>query len=97
MLCLLSGSIYNGENINGKLFVRHSDQGQPIRLLSCSTGGVDDGFAQNLANKLGVDVLAPTDLLWVRPNGSFTIGPFDLINSGQLKLYAPKGNIGYRP
>ena len=31
-------------------------RGQPIRLLSCSTGSSTSGFAQNLANKLGVIV-----------------------------------------
>ena len=32
--------------------------GQPIRLLSCNTGKLANGFAQNLANKLGVQVYA---------------------------------------
>ena len=30
--------------------------GQPVRLLSCDTGACDAGFAQNLANKMGVPV-----------------------------------------
>lgn len=39
-------------------------KGQTIRLLSCSTGSISNGFAQRLANKLGVKVEAPVDVLW---------------------------------
>ena len=35
---------------------------QNIRLLSCETGDISNGIAQNLANKLGVPVSAPTDV-----------------------------------
>jgi hypothetical protein len=38
-------------------------RGIKVRLLSCSTGNT--GFAQNLANKLGVEVLAPMGRLKV--------------------------------
>src|SRR5262249_19308716 len=34
--------------------------GAPIRLISCSTGAWPDGIAQQLANIMHVDVLAPT-------------------------------------
>lgn len=54
--------------------------GQGIRLLSCSTGGCDTGFAQNLANKLGVPVKAPTDLLWAYPNGKLVVAPRTSLN-----------------
>jgi filamentous hemagglutinin len=37
--------------------------GQPIRLLSCSTGSCDTGMAQNLANKMRAPVQVPTDIL----------------------------------
>ena len=50
-------------------------QGEPIRLLSCSTGRSCTGFAKNLSNKLGVDVLAPDDILWVDSFGRLKIGP----------------------
>lgn len=42
-----------------------------MRLLSCSVGSTDDGFAQNLSNKLGVDVLAPSTVLWALPTGRY--------------------------
>lgn len=49
--------------------------GQPIRMLSCSTGKVDHGFAQNLANKMNVPVNAPDEILWAWPNGKMRVAP----------------------
>ena len=43
--------------------------GQPIRLLSCSTGRGASSFAQNLANKLGVDVIGSTGLVYADETG----------------------------
>lgn len=61
-------------------------KGEKIRLLSCSTGSADNGFAQQLANALGVEVEAPSDILFVYPNGSYKIG-YD--NSGKMKIFKP--------
>lgn len=47
--------------------------GQNVRLLSCSTGCLPDGFAQNLANYMNVTVEAPSDLLWAYPSGKLAI------------------------
>jgi hypothetical protein len=33
-------------------------------MLSCSTGTLPDGFAQNLSNKMNKEVIAPSDILW---------------------------------
>lgn len=62
--------------------------GEKIRLLSCSTGSTEDGFAQQLANALGVEVEAPTDVLFVYPDGRMMIG-FD--GSGEMKIFKPGG------
>lgn len=43
--------------------------GQDIRLLSCSTGGCIDGFAQQLANVMNKNVRAPNELLWADVDG----------------------------
>ncbi len=61
--------------------------GGPIRLLSCSTGKLPDGAAQNLANKLGVTVVAPTDTLWAYPSGRLTVGPTALRSGGSTDLW----------
>ena len=48
---------------------------QPIRLLSCNTGSITKGFAQNLANKLNTVVYAPTNIVWAYPNGDYIVAP----------------------
>lgn len=78
--------------------------GQSIRLLSCSTGASSVGFAQNLANKLGVTVYAPSDNLWAYGNGRHIIASVspvpdrfgnpqpDLNKIGKFVKYTPGGN-----
>ncbi len=63
-------------------------KGQPIRLLSCDTGKGAGSFAQNLANKMGVKVEAPTELLWARPNGDKFVagGQWARTANGQTRL-----------
>lgn len=71
-------------------FMRASGyEGGPVRLLSCSTGKESGSVAQHLANKLGAQVTAPTDTLWIHPTGSLTIGPTPLANSGKWVTFAP--------
>lgn len=36
--------------------------GQPIRLVSCQTGAKKNGIAQQIADELGVEVMAPTEI-----------------------------------
>ena len=73
---------------------------QPIRLLSCNTGSDPSGFAQNLANKLGVVVEAPTKLVWALPNGKYFVAARnpnnpnrpDYKNQGKFIKFYPGGN-----
>lgn len=44
-------------------------KGTPIRLIVCNSGAKPDGVAQYVANKLGVEVLAPTEYAQVELNG----------------------------
>lgn len=72
--------------------------GQSIRLLACNTGAELGGFAQNLANKLGVPVRAPNNTLWAYPNGRYVIAPDngrgnpDYRKRGRFVQYHPGGN-----
>lgn len=69
-----------------------------IRLLSCNTGSDAGQFAQNLANKLGVPVKAPTDLLWTLDNGVYfvakglngSIKKPDMTKRGRFKTFYPR-------
>ena len=71
--------------------IRHSEgwNGQKIRLLSCSTGaanGDDYCFAEELANALGVEVMAPNDLLYIEGNGNMSVG---FMGQGKFETYKP--------
>lgn len=67
--------------------------GQSVRLLSCSTGKLPDGFAQNLANKLGVTVLAPTDLLWAKPSGRYYVTAGQNVGGKLVEDYSKPGRF----
>lgn len=65
--------------------------------MSCDTGACDAGFAQNLANKMGVAVKAPTNLVWASGDGKMVVAPRsslnqnlpDLSNLGTFKAFTP--------
>ncbi len=46
--------------------------GGPVRLIAASSG---IAIAQDLANKLGVDVLATGDIPWIQPGGAAALEP----------------------
>lgn len=64
--------------------------GGNIRLISCETGSVEFGVAQILANELGVEVLAPTDIVWVTMEGEMIVGPSIYENTGEWKIFKPR-------
>lgn len=71
--------------------IRHSNgwDGQKVRLLSCNTGKRienDYCFAEELANALGVKVKAPTDVLYIPPNGEMYVGDS---GEGYFETYKP--------
>lgn len=86
--------------IAARLFAQDKNyHGGAIRLLACSTGKLDSGFAQNLANKLNIPVQAPTDLLWARPSGKHYVAAGTLVKGklvedtsrmGTMKIFYPK-------
>ena len=78
----------NAREVARIIMHNESYNGEKVRLLSCSTGSTEDGFAQQLANALGVEVEAPTDILYVYPDGRMMVG-FD--GTGEMKIFRPKG------
>lgn len=61
-----------------------------IRLAACKSGTHAKGVAQHLANKLGVEVIAPTDTLHVSEDGTQVIGPKKTRNTGRWETFTPK-------
>jgi len=64
-------------------------KGEPVRLLSCYTGSCSNGIAQDLANKLGTPVIAPSDKLWIFPDGRQVIGEGSDSNTGRWIIFNP--------
>jgi hypothetical protein len=76
-------------------------KGQPVRLVACNTGNSDGGkpVAQDLANKLGVRVTAPTEKVWIYPDGKTVISNNDPpkddsphVSTGKWVDFYPGGN-----
>lgn len=73
-------------------YIRHHPDytpGEGIRLLSCSTGkpqGVDYCFAEELANIMGVNVMAPSEDIFIRHDGTFCVGRN---GKGEMIIYKP--------
>ena len=59
----------------------------PGWLKACDTGEDPEGFAQQLANSLGVTVFAPTTNVWINNEG--VVGPFGKNSDGSLNLSDP--------
>jgi hypothetical protein len=62
---------------------------QPVRLFSCETGQGDRPIAQDLANHLGVEVTAPTELVWSNHSGDFFVAPGTWRTMGGTKVFLP--------
>lgn len=72
--------------------------GQAIRLLSCNTGKISHGFAQGLADRLGVPVRAPSDYLWARTDGTYFVAGGKIVNEKLEPDYSKPGRfITYKP
>ncbi|MFG3165088.1 RHS repeat-associated core domain-containing protein [Streptomyces sp. NPDC048232] len=66
--------------------------GSPIRLIACNTGSCGATSGQNPSNALGVDVLAPTEIVWARMNGVLRVSAKPYGKTGEWKLLRPGGN-----
>ena len=80
--------------VAAKLFSQDKNyHGGAIRLLSCDTGKLDLGFAQNLANKLNIPVQAPTELLWAKPYGHHYVTGGKWVNGKLVEDFSKKGKM----
>ncbi len=68
-------------------------RGKAIRLLSCNTGKVPRGFAQGLADKLGVDVKAPTEYLWTDSLGHYYVAAGRIVNKRIVPDFSKPGKF----
>ncbi|MBR1689391.1 MAG: hypothetical protein IJ713_01295 [Oscillibacter sp.] len=75
------------------IMLRSDYDDRPIRLLSCETGKLIDGtcIAKELSTLLGVDVMAPTEVLKASGTGK-TIVISDEGEKGWMRLFHPDGS-----
>ena len=71
--------------------LRQSDayHGGAIRLIACEAAADGAITAQKLADSLGVEILAPTDIVYVHRDGSMTVGDM-LTNTGKWVKIIPR-------
>ncbi|MFD8148439.1 hypothetical protein [Streptomyces sp. NPDC059708] len=96
----VDGRSINAEELGTFLASDKSDWGGgPIRLMSCETGQGEDSFAQQLSDKLGVPVTAPTELAWSDAEGNSWVasGVFDEYGDMQ-STWPPDGEwVTFKP
>ena len=76
---------------------RNDYDGGPVRLFCCHTGERDasgDCFAQQLADILGVEVMAPPDVTHIRTDGTFFFGDED--DGADFNHFHPRPKGGKR-
>ena len=66
--------------------------GGAIRLIACESGKYEDGIAQELANELGVNVLAPTKVVYTNSQGYMVVADDEFEALELLKTATKKWN-----
>jgi hypothetical protein len=92
----VNGQVIEGVNhrVLARLIQNSPDYaGQNVRLLSCNTGSLPNGFAKNLANKMNVDVVAPNQLLFPQSNGKFIIAEGRTIGGVTYPIFPARGKM----
>ena len=97
------GLEYFGENMDVETLCaiiaqrKDYEKGTKIRLVSCDTGAEEDGVAKYVADKLRVDVLAPTKkaIVAMQLNGEIETYSGSRIGKrdGEYKLFKPDSEV----
>ena len=74
--------------------VRESEKytGGNIRLIACESGKLDNGIAQQFANEMGVQVLAPTKIVYTNSQGFIVLADNDLEAAELMRKATEKWN-----
>lgn len=64
--------------------------GGPVRLVSCSSGALPEGAAQQVANSLNQPVIAASDTVWPLPDGRLIVGRSLRNPSGEWRTFNPQ-------
>ena len=88
----LFGSVVDAQTLARVIVLREDYTGKPIRLLCCETGkeeGDEPCFAQQLADLLGVEVLAPTETFYASTTGRIKVESEETGKKGEMKPFTP--------
>ncbi len=88
----LFGSVVDAQTLARVIVLFEDYTGKPIRLLCCETGkeeGVETCFAQQLADLLGVEVLAPTETFYASITGRIKVESEETGRKGEMKTFTP--------
>ncbi|KQC37448.1 hypothetical protein UK82_15745 [Frankia sp. ACN1ag] len=70
---IVDGTTLDGRDLGRLIRADGEWRGRPIRLVSCETGRGEAPVAQDLADHLGVPVVAPTELVANKEDGSLIL------------------------
>lgn len=93
----LFGSVVDAQTLARVIVLREDYTGKPIRLLCCETGkeeGAETCFAQQLADLLGVEVLAPTETFYASITGRIKVESEETGRKGEMKTFTPNKKGG---
>lgn len=70
------------QNVDARFLAKRTREsgkynGGAIRLIACESGKFDDGIAQDFANEMGVNVLAPTKIVYTNSQGFMVLADDD--------------------
>lgn len=81
---------FTAEEMAEMIKMSKSYHGGNIRLIACESAAEGATIAQQLADVLGVEILAPSDIVWVDPDGKMTIGQVPDADTGYWVKIKPK-------
>ena len=84
---------WSAEKLANALSKSKTYHGGSLRLIACNSGGHSDSIAQELADALDVDVLAPTKTAFIHADGTITIGDDPFTNDGSWVIFRSRNRF----
>lgn len=98
------GTAFTMSELRESILATPSYGGGPIRLIACTAGKSPNGLAQRLADVMGVDVLAPTQTVFINERGDLVLANSDeeytqivagiIKSTGEWLVFKPRSTDG---
>jgi RHS repeat-associated protein len=95
-----AGQLMTPEQLADQINADPAANGKTVQLMSCNTGSGPEPYGQRLANRLGRNVIAPSNFVWYYASGNIVVAPGvgndlnngpDLQNPGIWVTFPPAG------